>query len=88
MRGDYNTLSVTQQIRHNKTVNSLEKMTINYFDKLSDEELKSLMLKLLNTECLALRITRKFLVEKILVLSHYLKRNRNIDLSKTDKKVA
>ena len=82
MKGDYNTLSVTQQIRHNKAVSFLEKININYFDKLNNEELKSLMLKLLNAECMALRITRKFIVEKILVLSHYLKSNRNIDLSK------
>jgi hypothetical protein len=82
MKGDYNTLSVTQQIRHNKTVSSLEKISINYFNKLNNEELKALMLKLLNAECMSLRITRKFLVEKILVLSSYLKSNRNIDLSK------
>lgn len=82
MRGDYNTLSITQQIRHNKTLSSLEKLSINYFDKLNNEELKSLMLKLLNAECMCLRITRKFLVEKILVLSQYLKKNRNIDLGK------
>lgn len=81
MKGDYNTLTVTQQIKHNKTVGSLEKLSINYFDKLNNEELKCLMLKLLNAECMCLRITRKFLVEKILVLSQYLKKNRNIDYS-------
>jgi hypothetical protein len=81
MRGDYNTLSVIQQIRHNKAVSSLEKISINYFDKKNNQELKSLMLKLLNSELLSLRITRKFFVEKILVLSHYLKSNRNIDFN-------
>lgn len=82
MRGDYNTLSVSQQIRHNKTLSSLKKLSINYFNKLNNEELKSLMLKLLNAECMCLRITRKYLLEKIIVLNQYLRKNRNIDLSK------
>jgi hypothetical protein len=82
MRGEYNTLSVIQQIRHNDTVRNLERLSINYFENKSNEDLKKLMLKLLNAEIMSLRITRKFLVEKILVLSQYLKKNRNIDLSK------
>ena len=82
MRGEYNTLSVIQQIRHNDTVRNLERLNINYFENKSNEGLKKLMLKLLNAEIMSLRITRKFLVEKILVLSQYLKKNRNIDLSK------
>lgn len=82
MKGDYNTLTLNQQIRHNKAINQLEKLTINYFDKLNNEQLKSLMLKLLNAEIMSLRITRKFFVEKIIVLNRYLKQYRNIDLHK------
>jgi len=82
MRGDYNTLSIAQQSRHNKTLSSLEKLSINYFNQLNNEELKSLMLKLLNAECMCLRITRKYLVEKIILLSQYCRKNRNIDFSK------
>ena len=80
MRGDYNTLSLSQQLKHNKAVGQLEKLTINYFNKLNDEQLKSLMLKLLNAEIMSLRITRKLFVEKIIILNQYLKENRNIDL--------
>jgi hypothetical protein len=80
MRGDYNTLSLSQQLKHNRAVGQLEKLTINYFNKLNDEQLKSLMLKLLNAEIMSLRITRKLFVEKIIILNQYLKENRNIDL--------
>ena len=82
MRGDYNTLSLNLQARHDKHTAQLSKINKKFLDTRTTEGIREFLKKLMMGELFALRITRPLFVQKILFISKYLRQERNLDLKK------
>lgn len=82
MRGDYNTLSLNLQARHDKHTTQLSKINKKFLDTRTTEGIREFLKKLMMGELFALRITRPLFVQKILFISKYLREERNLDLKK------
>ena len=80
MRGDYNTLSLNLQARHDKQTITLSKITKTLLDKKDTDGIREYLKRVMMAELFALRITRPLFVAKIKFLANYLKVERNIDI--------
>ena len=79
--GNYSTLSKKLKEKHDKQSKQLSKINENYVSKLNNDDLKTLLDKLLFCQILSLRITSNLFIQKIEFINETLK-SRGVDLKK------